>query len=91
MNLENLGVTDVMNEAFFLGPRHPHPPHHHPLPPHMRRGGVRFSFDEADLEILRDVFGDEDTARAAARIIAMAPPEMQVLAFQFIDMIQEVA
>ena len=40
---------------------------------------------------MRDIFGDEDTAAAAAAIIREAPPEIQILAVQLINVIKEVA
>ncbi len=76
----------------FPGFHHPRPHHHHhPLPPHLRERQIQLDFDETDWTVLREVFGDEDTARAAAEIISMAPPEMQVVACQLINMIEEVA
>lgn len=65
------------------------PPHHHPVPPHLRHQQIQIAFDAQDWEILCKVFGDEDTAYAAAKIISMAPPEMKVEAVQLIDLIKE--
>ena len=72
-----------------IPPHEAFPPHHHPLPPHLRHNQLQISFDAQDWEILCRVFGDEDTASAAARIISMSPPEMKVTAFQLIDLIKE--
>lgn len=68
-------------------PLPPHAAHH--LPPHLRRERFRVNFDRTEWDVLYKVFGDEDTASAAARIIEFAPPEMQIVAFQLIDVIKE--
>lgn len=62
-----------------------------PIPPHERRAMVHIEFDEGDWQLLRDIFGDEDTAAATAAIIRGAPPEIQVLAVQLIHIMKEVA
>ena len=67
--------------------RPPMPPHH-PLPPHERKRSFNYKMDEKDIEILTDVFRDEDTVSAAVEIIHTAPPEIQVLAIQLIKMIE---
>ncbi len=51
---------------------------------------IHVEFDEKDWNLLKDVFGDEDTAIAAAEVIREAPPEIQVLAIQLMDIIEEV-
>lgn len=61
------------------------------LLPHERRTLMHIEFDETDWKLLREVFGDEDTAVAAAEIIMEAPPEIQILAIQVMDIIKEVA
>ena len=61
------------------------------MPPHERRVLMHLEFDEGDWNILREVFGDEDTAVAAAQIIREAPPEIQILAVQLMNIIEEVA
>lgn len=61
------------------------------IPPHERKAMVHVEYDEQDWELLRDIFGDEDTAAAAAAIIQEAPPEIQILAVQLINIIKEVA
>ena len=77
----------------FLRDIPPHEPpfahHHHPIPPHLRHSQIQIGFDSEDWEILCRVFGNEDTASAAAKIISTAPPEMKVEAFQLIDLIKE--
>lgn len=65
-----------------------HPPAG-PIPPHERRALLRLEFDARDWAALREIFGDEDTARAAAAIITEAPPEIQLLALQLLDLIIE--
>nr|WP_294468302.1 hypothetical protein [uncultured Sellimonas sp.] len=59
------------------------------LPPHERRAWMQITFEEKDREILKAVFGDEDTATAAEEIIQTAPPEIQILAVQLINLIGE--
>ena len=61
------------------------------IPPHERKSLMHVAFDETDWNLLRTVFGDEDTASAAAEIITEAPPEIQILAIQLINIIEEVA
>lgn len=40
--------------------------------------------------LLEEIFGDADTAAAAQEVIQKAPPEIQILALQLIDLIEEV-
>ena len=61
------------------------------IPPHERKVLMHIEFDEADWSLLKEVFGDEDTAMAAAEIIKEAPPEIQILAIQLMNIIEEVA
>lgn len=61
------------------------------IPPHERQTMVYVEFDEQDWTLLKEVFGDEDTAAAAAKIIREAPPEIQILAVQVIKIIKGVA
>ncbi len=68
---------------------HKGPAHH--IPPHERKAMVRVEYDEQDWSLMKDIFGDEDTAAAAAAIIREAPPEIQILAVQLINFIKEVA
>lgn len=68
---------------------HRGPAHH--IPPHERKAMVRIEYDEQDWSLLRDIFGDEDTASAATAIIREAPPEIQILVVQLINVIKEVA
>lgn len=58
-----------------------------PVPPHERRALLHLEFDERDWTALREIFGDEDTANAAAAIITEAPPEIQILALQILKLI----
>ena len=62
-----------------------------PIPPHERKALMRLECTEADWNLLLDVFEDEDTAMAALNIIQDAPPEIQLLAVQLMNLIQEVA
>ncbi len=75
------------------GPIPPHerpiPPHERPIPPHERRKMLQIELDEKDITKLEKVFGDEDTAFAAEQVILEAPPEIQILALQLLDLIKE--
>ena len=62
------------------------------IPPHERASLMRsIQFDEKDLDLLKEIFGDEDTAMAVTEIIREAPPEIQILAVQLMNIIEEVA
>ncbi len=65
--------------------RHP-APH---MPPHLRQQMIRIEFEEKDLAVFQEAFGDEDTAMAAMDILYEAPPEIQVLAIQILHMIEK--
>ena len=66
------------------------PPARH-IPPHERRAMLHIECDEQDMSLLRDVFGDDDTATAAVEIVQYAPPEIQILFIQLVNAIKEVA
>ena len=66
-------------------------PTRHNIPPRERKAMLRIEIDENDWTLLKEVFGDEDTAAAAVDIIKDAPPEIQILAVQLINIIKEVA
>lgn len=70
---------------------HEHDIHRRPIPPHERKAMMNVMFDENDCKLLNEIFGDEDTASAAAEIIKDAPPEIQILAIQLMNIIEEVA
>lgn len=61
------------------------------MPPHERKALLHIEFDEEDWNLLQEIFGDEDTAIAVAEIIKESPPEIQILAVQLINLIEEVA
>lgn len=67
---------------------HEHKPPIGHIPPHARKAMVHIEFDEEDWTLLKAVFGDEDTAEAAVEIIRDAPPEIQILAIQLINIIK---
>ncbi len=67
----------------------PSDPRRH-MPPHERKALMHIEFDENDWSLLKEVFGDEDTAAAAAEIIMEAPPEIQILVIQLMNIIEEV-
>ena len=60
---------EPMGQKTFRGPGRP-------MPPHERRALISIDFDDEDWVLLKDAFGDEDTAAAAAEIIREAPPEI---------------
>ena len=62
----------------------------HHIPPHLRKPIVQIEYDEQDWQILMAVFHDEDTVLANVEIIQNAPPEIQILAAQLINIIKEV-
>ena len=78
---------NVMNE---MNMYHEHKGPGRPLPPHVRKELMHIEYEEDDWKALKTVFGDEDTAYAAAEIIREAPPEIQILAMQLINIIKEV-
>lgn len=85
--------TDKKNEKALEGGIHMMYEHRGPrrhIPPHERKALINVEFDEADWTLLKKVFGDEDTALAAAEIIREAPPEIQILAVQLMNIIEEV-
>lgn len=67
----------------------PHLQHVRPIPPHERKALMRVEFDDNDWMTLLEVFGDSDSAAAAASIIMDSPPEIQILAAQIISLIQK--
>lgn len=81
-NKEKEGGFHMMHE-------HREPVRH--IPPHERKAMVHVEYDEQDWSLLSEIFGDEDTAVAAAAIIREAPPEIQILAVQLVNIIKEVA
>ena len=86
--------TNRKNESALEGGIHMMHEHRSPgghIPPHERRALIHIEFDEADWTLLKEVFGDEDTALAALEIIKEAPPEIQILAVQLMNIIEEVA
>lgn len=86
--------TDKKTERALKGGIHMMHEHRSPgrhIPPHERKALMHIDFDEADWTLLKEVFGDEDTAIAAAEIIREAPPEIQILAIQLMNIIEEVA
>lgn len=54
---------------------HAHPPVH-PLHP---RDSCFIVFDDEDIDVLVEIFGDIDTARAACQIMLQAPPEIKLM------------
>jgi len=87
--LTNVNTSKEMERGIHMMHEHKKPTRH--IPPHERKAMVHVEYDEQDWELLRDIFGDEDTATAAAAIIREAPPEIQILAVQLINIIKEVA
>ena len=59
-----------------------------PVPPHERKKMVHIEFDENDWMLLKEVFGDDDTTAAGIETIMDAPPEIQILAAQLINILK---
>lgn len=57
-----------------------------PMPPH-RRNAIIVDFDEKNAQAMYEMFGDEDTAKAAMSIIHDAPPEIKILVMQLLKLI----
>ena len=57
--------------------------------PHERNTAFQITFSEKDWEVLCAVFGDEDTAMAAAESLREGPPEIRILAMQLMNLIEE--
>ncbi|MBC5745914.1 hypothetical protein FMM74_020760 [Lachnospiraceae bacterium MD308] len=58
--------------------------------PHERKGLMRIEFEENDWDLFQMIYGDEDEAVAAVQVLMDAPPEIQILAVQLINLIEEV-
>ena len=80
------GRPPMPHEHDFGRPLPPHERHGRPIPPHERRAMMHVEFGEDDIALLDTIFGDPDTAMAAAYIIQDAPPEIQILAIQLMKM-----
>ena len=78
-------IHDMVSRSIPEAPHHPAPP----MPPHLRRQMIHIEFDDMDLAVFREVFGDEDTAAAAMDILYGAPPEIQVLALQILHILEK--
>ncbi len=76
------GTVHMMKEHRNLG-KH--------IPPHERKAFIHIDFGEDDLTLFKRIYGDEDEAAAAIRVLMDAPPEIQILAAQLISLIEEVA
>lgn len=86
--ITHLNEPDMKRENPRMTPVHREPGA--PIPPHARKALMRLEYTEADWNLLLDVFEDEDTAMAALNIIQDAPLEIQILAVQLMNLIQEV-
>lgn len=65
-------------------PKHPHPP----IPPHERKDlKIDFTNDE---ELLKRIFGDEDTTKAVIDIITTSPTEIQIVLKVVLDLYNKV-
>ena len=87
MFVENRKTRDMGGDLHMLNKRKG--PERH-MAPHERKALIHVEFDEGDWNLLKEIFCDEDTAVAAAEIIRKAPPEIQILAIQLINIIEEV-
>ena len=71
------------------GPDHKHPhPKHPPIPPHERKD-LKIDFKQ-DEELLEEIFGDDDTAKAVVDIITTSPTEIQIVLKVVIDLYSKV-
>ena len=69
--------------------KHPHPKHPHPpIPPHERKD-LKIDFKQ-DEELLKEIFGDDDTAKAVVDIITTSPTEIQIVLKVVIDLYSKV-
>ena len=64
--------------------KHPHPP----IPPHERKD-LKIDFKQ-DEELLKEIFGDDDTAKAVVDIITTSPTEIQIVLKVVIDLYSKV-
>lgn len=74
---------------FNMMKQHRHPGGH--IPPHERRALIHLDLSEDDMILFKRVYGNDDEAAAAARVLMDAPPEIQIIAAQLISFIEEVA
>ena len=74
---------------------HEHRGPERPIPPHERKALMYIEFDETDWVLLKKILISYESAvilaSAAAKTIMGAPPEIQVLAAQLMNIIGEVA
>lgn len=73
-----------------IGTRLPKHKHEHQHPELREKRRFEIEFDECDEETFIMIFGDDDTAYAAMKIIQHAPPEIQIIAVQILKIIEEV-
>ena len=71
------------------GPDHKHPhPKHPPIPPHERKD-LKIDFKQHE-GLLKEIFGDDDTAKAVIDIITTSPTEIQIVLKVVIDLYSKV-
>lgn len=86
---ENARTSREKREHIYMMKDHRGPERH--MLPHERKALLNVELDEREWSLLKEIFGDEDTAVAAAEIIRESPPEIQILAIQLLNLIEEVA
>ncbi len=86
---ENAGEERTKGEGFYMTKEYKGHKRH--MLPHERKALMHIEFNEEDWGLIQEIFGDEDTTIAAVKIINEAPPEIQILAVQLLDLIKEVA
>jgi len=59
------------------------------MTPHERKALMHIEFDGSDWNLFHAIYSDEDEAMAAIRALMEAPPEIQILAIQLINLIEE--
>lgn len=65
-----------------------HHPKHPPIPPHERKN-LKIDFKQ-DEELLKEIFGDDDTAKAVVDIITTSPTEIQIVLKVVIDLYSKI-
>lgn len=84
--LEKVSEKPHPKHPHLEGPGHKHP--HPPIPPHERKDlKIDFKQDEA---LLKEIFGDDDTAKAVIDIMTTSPTEIQIVLKVVIDLYSKV-
>ncbi len=68
----------VAHDRHQIRGHHPVPPNH-AFPPHIVPNEGNIVFEDSDMNVLRSIFRDEDTAIAAYQIMMQSPPEIKLI------------